>query len=399
MISIRIGKKKHPLPVVIKKYIAGVVFAHIAKLAFLTLHLKKQKRISLVGHRLNGNLKSFGEWLIANQNEYQVDFFTDDPAHYKRLKNTDNTMSTYSLQNLNHLKRLATSQVICTSHGPAFLGPWKNSKRRPLFVEFWHGAGFKNRTKEETIPRLFYDAVFVSSPEFKKFHKGWGYSEKQLFVTGYSQVDSLTKAPNQKELQNIRETFGLKDINKKKKIVLYAPTWNSKNQELFSSFDMPGEKFLEELNNIALKQNSLILLLPHLNSTFKLPENLPGLRIVSSKGDMDIKPLLHLVDVLITDWSSIYTDFIAMKTNKPVIFIDTKPTFYGYTLTPADRAGAKTEDFTAFNKQLSESLSNPAKYLKKYNKEMDRVRKKVWGDTLDGKSSARYFETIKEIIR
>jgi CDP-glycerol glycerophosphotransferase (TagB/SpsB family) len=392
MFTIKIGQRKHSLSTVFERYILAVLFAYTARLLFLTLPFNKKNRISLVGHRLNGNLKAFHEYLV-NEQKVEVLFFTDDPAYYKSIKGSQ--LEVYSMQNLWHLKKLAGSKAVCTSHGPLSLSFWQNSKHRPLFFEVWHGAGFKNRKNGATQDWLFYDGVFVSSPTFKNFHRRWGYKEKQLFVTGYAQTDQIVHEPSVKEIKKIRTSFGI-NPNTNKKIVLYAPTWNTKDASAMSPYSMPINSFLKDMDSWAQKQNAIFLILPHINSSANLAHDLRNVMIVSESGELDIKPLLHVVDVLVTDWSSIYTDFLALPSFKPVVFLDTPPAFYGFTLTPDDRAGKIVSNQTDLTEALSKATTDPSTYIKKYSAKLETARKRVWGATLDGKSAERYYKIIRE---
>lgn len=393
MFTVKIGQKKHSLSVFFKRYALAVLLANIARMLFLILPHKKNERICLVGHRLNGNLKAFYDYMSESY-DIEVLFFTDDPNYYRIRKGTGEEI--YSLQNLLHLKKMAGAQAICTSHGPLSLSFWQRSKRRPVFIEVWHGAGFKNRKKDATSKWLFYDGVFVSSPAFKQFHKGWGYKARQLFVTGYAQTDTLVRKPTKHDVEKIRKSFGLSNTGNK--IVLYAPTWNTKDNNVVSPYSTPIEDFFASMNTWAKKNNVELLVLPHINSTAQISSRFENINIVSSTGELDIKPLLHIVDVLITDWSSIYTDFLALPEFKPVVFLDTPPTFYGFTLTPEDRAGTLTSNQTELFKALSEAIKNPQSYVQQYSSKLTHARKKVWGGTLDGKSAERYYKTIQEII-
>lgn len=393
--KIKVGKRYYSLSYVLKKYVQGGIYILLAKFLYLRPFSHKKKRIILTGHRFNGNLKAFADWMLENDNSYELMFFTDDPDFYEKTKNSWNDkVKLYSVQNLSHLKLAAEAQVVLSSHGLTFFAYWKSNKNRPIYAEVWHGAGFKNRTLEDSAKLYFYDAIFVSSPTFKEFHKGWGYKDKQLFVTGYAQVDSLVKTPTLSEIADIKKKFGIS--TRFERIILYAPTWNSKDSTLESPFPVESDQFLRKLNEIAQKNNSLIAFLPHLNSSFELPAETDNLKIISSNGELDIKPFLHITDLLITDWSSIYTDFLVL--DKPTIFLDTEPTFFGFTLTPEDRAGSVVKDLNELETAMQEVLNEPENYKKRFADKMADTKARTWGETLDGKSAERYYNVINQLV-
>jgi CDP-glycerol glycerophosphotransferase (TagB/SpsB family) len=395
MIKIKIGHKKHSLKVVIDRYIAGVVSAHFANVFYLRLANKpKQKRIVLMGHRLNNNLKPFAEWLVQNQKKYEVVFFTDDPEYYSKHKNKNNIVPFYSMQNPWHLRLAAYASVVCTSHGPVFFQAWSKNKNRPLLIELRHGAGLKKVKAEKHSS--FYDAMFITSETLKRNYIDSGWKEKQLFMTGFAQSDVLVKRPKLKTIKQLKNDSGVRD--QFDKLILYAPTWSPDEQENIATLSLPLDEFLGKICKIAEKHNAIVLMLPHPNSTVALPEETPNLKFISSATGLDLKALLHIVDVLITDWSSIHVDYLALPELKPAIFIDKNPNWDALMLPPESRQGAVTKNISELTENLEIALSNPDKYTQCYASLAADTKVKIWGDTLDGNSSKRYFETIKHLL-
>lgn len=393
--KIRVRNKDYTPTQFFEKYVLGVGGSVVSRLLFLNAFLRRpvKNRIVMFGHRRGGNLKAFGDWLQANT-DYEVLYMTDDRAYYKR---NAQKLGLLSSQNLAHLSKVARAEVICTSHGPMALRSWTMAKNRPLFVDVWHGAGFKDRNPAATKAEFSdYDAVFVSSPTFKTFYERWGIPSSKIYVTGYARTDKLvgSKATKQQRESELKK-YGVK-TGKASKVVLCAPTWSMAAGGSIFPFGMDGKSFLSGLNDIASKNNALLVFLPHLNSNEPLRvKGYKNLAVLGTTQSIDVEALLRVVDVLITDWSSAYTDFLALK--RPCIFLNTPPTFKGFTLKPEDRAGQEVKNMTELQAALDLTLKDDKKYLAKYAKQMERTTKKAWGDTLDGKSSMRYFKAIQEV--
>jgi CDP-glycerol glycerophosphotransferase len=107
--------------------------------------------------------------------------------------------------------------------------------------------------------------------------------------------------------RSLRDRLGLKDG---KPVVLYAPTWRGTPDDV--TFDFPRLK--QDLNALGEK-DCHILFRGHNYLEEKLASDTVGSHIVPS--DVDTNELLSIVDTLITDYSSIFFDFLPL--GKPII--------------------------------------------------------------------------------
>ena len=97
------------------------------------------------------------------------------------------------------------------------------------------------------------------------------------------------------------------------RVFIYLPTWRESQLDLFAQhFD------LDRLEVLMEKQNALLLLKPHANTSVD-PSIVKHLsHVVLLPAAMDIYPVLPYTDVLITDYSSVLFDY-ALMPNKGVI--------------------------------------------------------------------------------
>ncbi len=110
-----------------------------------------------------------------------------------------------------------------------------------------------------------------------------------------------------------------------KKIILYAPTWRPWGATTF----FPFPDFSANELNIFLKENALFLLLrPHHldlnheeNKTFwQSVKEIENVQIITHDDCADINILALISEVLITDYSSLYFDYLLL--DRPSIFLD-----------------------------------------------------------------------------
>lgn len=389
------GKRKHSLPVFIRKYLLGIFLAIVSRYIFLPFS-KKQNRILTLSHTYSGNAAAFTDWLAQNTND-EIGFICDDPFLFKKLKQKPfpKSIRLLSLHSLKDMKYISGAKIICTTHDPVFLRYWKSSKKRPVFIGMWHGVGFKGGGDNYEKSLGFYEAQFISSPYFKNLHENWGFNSNRLFVTGYARTDKLYSPKLTKKARNeILKQYGINTFDKK--IILFAPTWkiDSKNEEKI--MNESTQTLMDKLAEIAGK-NCLIIFRPHLNTSLKIDKHQQAsLKIVASSQYPDTETLLLATDILITDWSSIFTDYLPLK--RPIIFLDTPADFKFRGLQPEDRAGTKVKNMEELELAIKLNLDKN-QYLIKNSAHIHSVEKKAWGSTLDGNSSARYYMNIRKLLR
>src|SRR5699024_7188568 len=103
------------------------------------------------------------------------------------------------------------------------------------------------------------------------------------------------------------------DFESYKKIILYAPTFRD-NEDCLSPFSSDLNHYNKKLG----EENYLLLVKKHpWQKNFTIPEGLSHILDISNVVD-DIQELLPWGDVLVTDYSSTFFDF--MLTGNPVIF-------------------------------------------------------------------------------
>jgi CDP-glycerol glycerophosphotransferase len=154
----------------------------------------------------------------------------------------------------------------------------------------------------------FY-ATNVSEP-------GYGTPMDKISLAGYPKNDVLYHEINGEEI--FTDQSNLKFIRKRKdqgyKIVCYTPTCRhmNKNHQDRQILD------LESINNFCKINNVLFILKSHGLTDISAEQIVGFSHIVEYNNECDVYPLLRDTDVLISDYSSIFMDFLHVR--KPIIF-------------------------------------------------------------------------------
>ena len=193
-------------------------------------------------------------------------------------------------------------------------------KENQKYLNTWHGTPWKtlgkdiqNNFMEHRNPqRNFLSATHILSPNkhttkvlIERFDIDNLYNGK-LYESGYPRID-LT-------LNSIGEKTKLKDIlniNNNKKTVLYAPTWRG----TLGSPAVEIEKLIEEITILKELDINLLFRGHYFVETSIYENSLDNILVPES---ITSNELMSVVDVLITDYSSIAFDFMATK--KPIIY-------------------------------------------------------------------------------
>ncbi|SFT65747.1 CDP-glycerol glycerophosphotransferase family protein [Arthrobacter sp. ov118] len=197
--------------------------------------------------------------------------------------------------------------------------------RRPgqQYLNTWHGTPLKTLGKDmrgaplahANIARNFLQATHLMSPNehtsqaLIERHDIAGVFQGKIAVTGSPRIDVLTNADASRRDQ-IRRELGIPD-NDSKPVVLYAPTWRgATNDRTVDALELAAD--LEAMRS----PEHHLLFRAHRLTEGLLTEFDAGASVVP--GHIDTNELLLAVDVLITDYSSIFFDFL--PTGRPIVF-------------------------------------------------------------------------------
>jgi len=334
----------------------------------------------------NGNARAVFEYMTEKfEGKYNCFWIARNITTYKHLRKLKKPVVYLYFPFVAPNLVANTSALVTNDSYLLFLFP-----NKPKTVQLWHGEGPKGITPSYEG----CDAWCVPSEFIKERHfQLWKAPKEKLYVCGAPRLDTLNNYL-MKSKESLLDELNIKDG---KRIVLYAPT-----------FDVglwPWEdqyKGFEELCKFC-KENNLILIL-RLHPLAKVSK-MRIRRILKRYDDvywldMSIEPdtmkLLAVADILITDWSSIYTDFFL--TGRPIVYMETEPDYYlkerGKSQVPPEfRAGEVSKN----DREFFQALRNILKKGNRYSGKQKKLFEIIYG-RVDGKASERVAKVIQQVI-
>lgn len=284
--------------------------------------------------------------------------------------------------------------------------PGVSFSRKTITIQLWHGIPIK-RIENCSINegKSFYSIVVQ---HLFSNYSYWICSSSidrnstalcvrlpidKVVITGYPRNDCLIKHKNELSLTILKKFPYLN-----KKIILYAPTWRDGKDIHFFPFD----KFsLQDLNTFLELNDAILLLRGHRHqNTFKYGitkdnDLINNNRILSANSDIfdDIQELLPFVDILISDYSGIWVDFLLL--DRPIIFIPydldeyerERGLLYNYNfITPGPKISSLNDLIDAMQEYFEEPKKDSEKRL---------WIKKIFHEYDDGLSYKRIRDLIK----
>lgn len=256
-------------------------------------------------------------------------------------------------------------------------------------VNLWHGLPLKKIQKDNIhdrvrnpgsfperlhgIPRRLSDEkpgdyVLSASELFRPIFSS-AFNTGNVLVSAYPRVDMLTcnaeafyLTGREKELiDSLKSSSG--------RIVLYMPTFRDSERKLLDVIDF------QDFSDFLKKENIILCIKLHHKS--RLRNELTGYNddnIIIADPDADPYPLCSLADILVTDYSSIYFDYLI--TDRPIIFF---PYDYEEYLSASRELYFNYNDFTPGikvrnMKDLELALTGPDEY----NNERKALREKLY---------------------
>ena len=222
---------------------------------------------------------------------------------------------------------LLRSGVCFSTHGPNY---WKYLMSANL-IFLHHGIPLKLMNEDDpdesaSLIHRYGDPIYnryflttsMGSP-FSLFQSSYNLDKEQAIIGRYPRTDPFfTDIPNSDIRTNKQSLYELKQKGETNKIAMYAPTFRK---------DISGEKngvdyFLEKANLQLLDQILgqedifLYISLHPRRSTRNVSSCYENMKVLDT-GD-DIYPYLAHCDLLITDYSSIFYDFLLL--DRPILF-------------------------------------------------------------------------------
>ena len=242
-----------------------------------------------------------------------IDDHSKIPEKYRKLKNIFLTTKNSDL----YLRYLSSCEyLINNSTFPSYFIRKPNQK----YLNTWHGTPLKtlgidikdSPYQRANTARNFLHTTHIITPNqhttnvlINRYGIN-GVFDGKVAETGYPRIDLVLNNSD----DNKKQIIQMMGLDPKKPIVLYAPTYRG----LWDTPEMETNKMLSDLKELGSDKYNLIFR-GHYFAEKKIKElNLP---VLLAPHSIDSCELLSVVDVLITDYSSIFYDFL--PTDRPLI--------------------------------------------------------------------------------
>lgn len=375
----------------------------IGIVSLLNLCIPKKKIITFYSFPdVSDNAYAFFHHIALSNSEYKIIWLI------KNFDNVENIKKKISkkcyLGNTKFIKKdslkgvyyFVVSKYVFFTHGI-----YNNVKipRRQTVVNLWHGMPLKkigildNKDKSEVVKFTY---IISTSDLFKNIlAQAFGINEKKVLVFGSPRYDLLFYNNDVLNKLNIKKSIY-------KKVLIWMPTYRiskvgdirSEGKVSESGLPLLNNKDLVNLNNFLKEINNICIIKLHpMDRVEKYSfTNLDNIKFINNEDLININEqlnsLLAQADVLLTDYSSVYFDFLLL--NRPIGFIHEDVKEYddhrGFILEPINywTPGEKISSFDnlkAFIIDINNGVDN-------YKKKREEVNNKV-NKYCDNKNSER----------
>lgn len=210
-----------------------------------------------------------------------------------------------------------TAGVYVYSHDLYDINKWLSGGAQKVCL--WHGVGIK-KIGQTNSSVFFYGKnpdIFLSTSPFmtQHFKHYLHLPEATQIIEGVYPRCEILSYPLSKLMGHVEKyeddkmIYFIKYLEKFRKVYFYMPTWRDDKSDFITHAKIDFEKL-----NFYLEQNNCLFILKlHPNTNIDLDSILKYKNICILEKNMDIYPILPFTNVLITDYSSIYYDYLFLK--------------------------------------------------------------------------------------
>ena len=315
-----------------------LVYYPIYFFSFLTPR-KKNRWVFGNGKAMSDNAKYLYLDVTKNHKEIESIWICTNKLETQKLINKG--VDAYYYLSIRGIYYLLTGGVFIASHYLHEVGMmW--ALGRAKYINLWHGIPLKNlayKTSSEVSGNKMMSSrlgfiyrpfnlhllrkpdIFLSTSATitKYFSECFRVPMKQFIEADYPRCKPLTDKKNASIPQLLESNDLIEGYwHSRRKTSIYMPTMRDSREENYLSEAMIDWKKLQELLE---QKNDLLLLKLHPRtpmSALSAFSNFKNIKLLPNQ--LDIYPLLPHIDVLITDYSSIFFDYMHLKDKHTIFF-------------------------------------------------------------------------------
>lgn len=340
----------------------------------------------------SGNAKALYEYMVKRYKDkmnYTWIVYNEDSVHLLKKYNIKSIL----IGTDEFKSYIPKTNVFFTTQGN--LDRDKEKTKNGLYVELWHGIGYKNvgylckkPSYNDVIGYKHMSQIidyFIVPSEFWKvvYAAKMNIPANRIVSLGMPRLDYLLEKDSRKKLQSIIDV----DLDKYKKIIYYLPTYKKAfDHDEKSEYDkniFSIRKYNEKELDDYLKKNKYLLVVKRHPAEQKEYLNINSDNIINlndlilSNKKLSINEILDAADLLITDYSSVALDFLFL--NKPILYcygdLDSYLDNRGIVFENYDFwcAGPKFDNILSFMTESKKLLED-----KNYYREIRNEKKTLW---------------------
>lgn len=275
-------------------------------------------------------------------------------------------------------------------------------KEDQIYINTWHGTPLKsmgfdmvdgNSGSANTIRNFLHADYLLSANQimtdmYLKSYKLQEVFSGKILEEGYPRNDFLFNTEKKSEIELLK-TYGI-NVEENKKVILFAPTWRESangKAEVNPEELLEVKDYLEKNIDTNMYQ---ILIKPHqfVYNQLKDLEEYKGLLVPAT---IDANELMSIVDILISDYSSIFLDYMALE--KPILFyipdLETYKERRGLDIRPEDLPGPSSDNL----KDIVSAINDITNVEESYKDIYKKMKEKVCGHD-DGQVAKRIIDIV-----
>lgn len=393
-------------------FMQKIVFLHIVLFVMRICYfifeklVRKDKRIALFFLTENfyfDNSRYLFEYM-REKNDFNSILFTPHKSLYHELneKFPGEVVYAWSLKGF-FLFLKSKNTIISYGISSAAFMPYYLHEKCKNIIYLGHGTPMKKMGLQTPVWRKYgkkkqlqtYSYMAGSSPLEQIIHAaGFDISMDNVWVSGLPRNDYLLQDVNLDPSLLVANPF------LDRKIILYAPTWR---EEGHKTHFFPFDDFnADQLSKFLEKEDAYILVRGHKedikrDSVEKTHDFFSIDRVIKADQDRfpDVYQLLPFVDILITDYSSLWIDYLLL--DRPIVFLpydlEEYKQYKGFFIDFEENTpGAKSENQKEFITHLQRYFEKPQTHAKWRKKIRD-----MYHTYQDAASCERVFQEIKKL--
>lgn len=376
-------------------YIKRLIKLIIEKIFILTQSINPKKIVvcNFGGKGYGDNPKYVVEEIIKQNLDYDIVWLVDDTEKYKQ--SFPNQIRLVQYGSIKGMYELATAKIWIDNCRKYF---YTKKRKGQYYIQTWHGGiGIKQIEKqaESTLDEQYLnyakndskmvDLMISNSDWCTKMYENDFWYDGEILECGSPRVDILFN--QSKEINN--KIYDLYNIDKNKKILLYAPTF--RNSMDLSVYSIDYDRCINALED-KFGGEWIIFIRLHPNISDLASDMYYSKNIINVTDYPDMQELLSVSNILVTDFSSSIFEFSYIK--KTVFIFATD-----YEEYIKERGFAINLEDLPFNinKSNDEFINDIYSFNEEeYSKDIEKMLKR-FGVKESGKASESVVNIIKQI--